>query len=279
MPYLNLPAAVSAIAMQADADVAASSTDGLSGTDWIIAGGLLLGGFVLGSIVSKVVAAQLNKEKTPAALSKSSKAIGSLAFAIFVIAGLIAGLGIIDPPALDDLKSSLISYIPRALSATIVVIGASVASELLSTILERSLGQLPAPTRGRILSTVKTVIMGFAVLIAASQLGVDTTIVQLAAAALFFGIALAAALMVGLGSRDVAAQLAAGRALRRTLAPNDHIRLDGVAGRVVELHATSVEIATDGSDTVELLPNSTLLDAQIGLDRGEVAPGDQDENS
>ena len=271
MPYLNLPTPVSALLMQADSALATSSTDDLSGTDWIVAGGLLVGGFVVGSIVSKVVTTQLAKENRPAALSKSSKAIGTLVFAIFVIAGLIAGLGIIDPPALDDLKSSLISYIPRALSATIVVIGASVASELISTVLDRSLGQIPPTTRVRIQSTVKAVIMGFAALIAASQLGVDTTVLQIAAAALFFGIAFAAALMVGLGSRDVAAQLAAGRALRRTLAPNDHIRLDGASGRIVELHATSVEIATEGSDTVELLPNSTLLDAQIGLDRGEAS--------
>ncbi|NNE73369.1 MAG: mechanosensitive ion channel [Acidimicrobiales bacterium] len=264
MPFPTLPLAQAA-------DTAATTSDSITGSEWLSAGIALTAGFMLGGIVSRIVVAQLAKDGRPVALQKSARALGSLVFSVIVIIGLIVGLGIIQPESLDELRDSVISYIPRALSAAIVVIGASVISEVLASILERSLGQLSATMRSRILSVVNITIMGFAALIAASQLGVDTSIIQQATAALFFGIALAAALMVGLGSRDVVSHLAAGRALQRVMAPSDEIVVGEITGEVLHLHATAIEVEA-GDGQTHLIPNGAVLEQEIQLHRKNAPP-------
>ncbi len=254
---------------------AAASGDSISGGDWIGAAIALVAGFILGAIASRIVQGFLSRPKSPEAIRAVAKAISSLVFAIFVIVGLITALGFIKPDNLDTLLDDFVNYIPRALSAAIVLIGANVVSELLGAVVERSLGQASASMRARVPMVLRATILGFAGLIAASQLGVDTTILTIAAASLFFGVALAAALMVGLGSRSVASELAAGRALRRMVKPGDIVSVGPVQGSVVDLHSTAIEIALDAGPPV-MVPNSKVIESTIALTRSE-QPADEDD--
>ncbi|NUR09956.1 MAG: mechanosensitive ion channel [Nocardioidaceae bacterium] len=90
------------------------------------------------------------------------------------------------------------------------------------------------------------------------RLGVKTTLLTLLAAALLFGGASALALLVGLGGREVAAEVAAGRYQRRIVTVGARIDLDGITGTVVDLRAATTEISTDADGTLHV-PYSTLL--------------------
>ena len=95
-------------------------------------------------------------------------------------------------------------------------------------------------------------------------------------AALGFGLATACALLVGLGGRNVAGQIAAGRALRADLPLEARIRLgDGAEGRIREIRPTRlhVEVAPGEIRVVpyEVLlgePYSIVADDAEELDRG-----------
>ena len=90
---------------------------------------------------------------------------------------------------------------------------------------------------------------GAATLLAAGQLGVNTTILNLAAAALLFSIGASFTLLSGLGGRQVSAELAAGRAISRMIAAGDQITVAGQSG-IVSMHPTSVELQlADGVST------------------------------
>ena len=114
-------------------------------------------------------------------------------------------------------------------------------------------------------------------IIAAGQTGIDTVVVNIAVAAMLFGVALSLALLTGLGGRQVAGELAAGRAWRSSLRSGDRIRavVSGggrndeapapLVGVVVDVLPTAVEL--DSGGTTVFVPNSRLLDSIVERDR------------
>ena len=103
------------------------------------------------------------------------------------------------------------------------------------------------------------------------QLGLDTTVVNLGVAAVFFGIAGALMLLVALGGRGVATEVASTRILRRLFREGDLIRTDNVEGTVVSVHPTAVELETADGRTV-LVPSSQFVAGTITIDRSNRQP-------
>lgn len=245
---------------------------------WVAAAIAIGVALVVGSIAARVVRNLLSRPRQPEGLRNSAGAIASLVFSVVVIAGLITALGMVNKESLDQLPQQLVDYVPRALSAAIVLIAANVVSAFAASALERSMGHASPSVRQKVPVLVKSVIFGMAGLIAANQLGVDTTIITLAAAALFFSIGLSAALMAGFGSRKVSAEIAAGRALRQLLEPGDVVGVGTVHGTLVKVHAVASEVLTAAGE-VRLVPNSQFLDHALSLVRdpartdGDLAAG------
>lgn len=242
----------------------------MSETDpnWIGAAIAVAAGVVVGSILSRIVRGALSRERRPEAVRAAAGPIAGLFMAAAVIIGLITALGFVDDTAVDDLPKDFIDYVPRALSAAIVLIAANIAATFVVAALERSLGHVSAGVRRRVPPVARGVILFMAGLIAANQLGVDTQILTLAAAAVFFGLALTAALVAYSGSGPVASEVAASRALRRILSVGDGVDTEIVTGTIVELHGVKAEIETADGRRV-LVPYSALLDSVVGVSRDE----------
>lgn len=236
--------------------------------NWIGAAIAVAAGFIVGSVLARVVRGLLSRERQPEAVREAAGAIASVFFAAAVIVGLITALGFVDDTAVDDLPNDFIDYVPRALSAAIVLIVANIAATFVVAALERSLGHVSAAVRRRVPPTVRGAILFMGALIAANQLGIDTQILTIAAAALFFGIALTVALVAYSGSGPVASEVAASRALRRILHVGDSVDTDVATGTVVELHSVKVEIETADGRHV-LVPYSALLESVVGISRGD----------
>lgn len=236
--------------------------------EWVSAGIAVAAGIVVGSALAGIVRGQLAKEGRPEALRESAGAIASLVFSIAVIAGLVTALGFVDDEALDQLPDDLVDYIPRALSAAIVLIGANIASTFIVTAVERSLGHVSPAIRRRVPMVIRGAILFAGGLIAANQLGVDTTILTLAAAAVFFGAALTVALVAYSGSGPVSSEIAAARALRRVVDVGDRLDTDIVRGTIVELHGVKAEVETADGRRV-LVPYTALLGAVVGIERDD----------
>lgn len=218
---------------------------------------------LVGVIVARIVRNVLERSDREA-VSGASAPMGSLAFSALFILGLVVALGFVHPDSLDTIPDDLVDFIPRALAAAIVLIGGNVVATLARTATQRALRGTGAERAGP--SVARWTILAFAFILGAAQLGVDTTIINIAAAALLFGTAATMALLVGLGGRQVAGEIAAGRAWRTSLSVGDRVQasdVGGVAldGTVVEIHPTAVELDVAGRTL--LVPNSQLLDVVI----------------
>ena len=237
-------------------------------TKWLVAALAILAGLVLGILLSRIARSVLSSEKRSPAVQSSAKAVSSLFFSLAFIIGLVVALGVTNETALEQLPKDVVAYIPRVLSAAIVLIGANILGAVITTLLEQSLGHVSASMRRRVPALARGIIMAFAILIAANQIGIDTEILTLAAASIFFSVGLAAALVAGLGSREVAAELAAGRAVKRLLSPGDMVAYEATAGRVVNLHSVGLELET-GDGRLVVVPHSDLINKAIQIERAE----------
>lgn len=159
----------------------------------------------------------------------------------------------------------MVDDIPSLLSAAIVIIGANVLAQLVQAALERTVARMPGNAGRNRPNIVRLSILTFGAILAAAQLGVDTTIINIAVAAALFSIGLGAALMVGLGSRAVTGEVAAGRAVRRLLAPGDHIEAGDVSGVVTNIQSGAVEVSA--GDQSVLIPHSHILGHNIVVQR------------
>lgn len=229
---------------------------------WIWAVIAIIGAFVLGSIASRIVRSAMSQQRT---LAQFASAGASSTFSIILVIGLLIALGFVQPAALEQLRDDTINYLPRALSALIVVIMGGVLGTIVSTAVRESVGRSMGRMGEKVPSVVKGLISAFAAILAASQLGIDTTVINIVVAAAVFGMAGAFALVVGFGSRPVAAEIARGRALQRVVQPGDTVSSSTMSGEVILLHPTAIELDIDGVRT--MVPNSSFTESHFAIDR------------
>ena len=231
----------------------------------------IVGGIVAGVVASRVVARIIGAPGRPAPLRQAAGPLASLTLSAGVVIGLIIALGVISPSSLAQMPRDLIAFLPKVLAAAILVILANVASSFAQAGIAPALARLPAATQRQVLSAVRYTILTLAVLLAVRQVGIDTTVVNLGVAAVFFGIAGALMLLVALGGRHVATEVASTRVLRRLFREGDLVRTDTVAGRVVSVHPTAVELVTVDGQTL-LVPSSQFVTGTITIDRTNRGP-------
>lgn len=190
----------------------------------------------------------------------------ALVFWVVLAAGLAVGAGLLASDALQSLPGRFLAYLPNVLVAGVMLIIGYAAATVMATVLSGSLARATGRTRRQAALGLKAAIIIAVTLLALSQLGVDTTILTIAAAALLFGTAAALALLIGLGGRDVAREIAAGRYLRRILKPGDHVQSSQLNGRITALHPATTELDTETSGTVHV-PHTRLLTDILHIQR------------
>ena len=234
--------------------------------EWIAAGIAIAAGFVAGAFAAAIIRRILATESRPDVMRRMSDPIANLVFSIAVVIGLVVALGIVNEDALDTLPNDLVDFLPRLLIGFIVVIVGNAAAGLAAGAVAQALSRAGTGAQNLVPKVVRAAILVAALILGADQVGIDTTIITLAVAAVFFSAGAAAALMVGLGSREVTGELAAARALRQMLNEGDVLSFDGVRGSVIAVHSTATEIELAGG-VRQLVPNSTLMSSTIEITR------------
>ncbi len=226
-----------------------------------ILAGLTLGA-LLGALTRRLVVAQERR------LSVEGLGGPAAAFVFWVVLaiGIATAVGILAPRALEPLAARAVAYLPNVLIAILMLIVGRAGAILAGTLLGAGLARATGRTRREMVVVLRGVIMVVVVLLALGQLGVNTELLTLAFAAVLLCLATAMALLIGLGGRHVAREVAAGRYLRRILNEGDHVNSGGVDGTVVALHAATTEMETDASGTTHV-PNTLMLQGPITVTR------------
>ena len=184
---------------------------------------------------------------------------------VLILAVVVVGiLIIIDPDQAEELQRSVQSSVPRVLIAIIMVIVARALGRIVGLFLETALRRISAIVAARARLIVSSVILGVGIIIAMGTLGIPTGIIQILVAALAFGVALALALTIGLGSVPVARQIAAGRHVQNRYHIGEVIRIGEVEGTIVDIGLASTRLQV-GADRHIDVPNHDFLDVTTSV--------------
>jgi small-conductance mechanosensitive channel len=226
----------------------------------------VIAGVALGTLGGGLTRRFLQRDQRAPRLRLVAAPAAAIVFWVALAAGIAIGVGLLAPDAVRPLPEHVLSYLPRVLVAGLMLITGYAAATATAIILSGGLARATGRTRREAALSLRIAIMTMVTLLALGQLDVDTTILTIAVAALLFGTATALALLIGLGGRDLAREVAAGRYLQRIIRPGDHIETTRVTGRVTTLHPATIEVETEPAGTLHV-PHTHLLSDSIHVRR------------
>lgn len=213
---------------------------------WVV--GLVAAGLILGTVASTLTRRYLGHEKRRAAIREVAGPAATLLFWLFVAAGLIAAVASASPKTIEDVPSDLLAWLPNLGVAGIILICGFVVANLASAAVARTARRATGERQPALETLVKGAIVAGAGVLALTQLGVDTTLLDMLVATTAIGIAVALAGIAIVGGRDTARSVAAGKTLSEHLAIGASVTCNGRTGVVERLTATHAVIAAPDGD-------------------------------
>lgn len=179
---------------------------------------------------------------------------------LLTIVTLFAALSLLGLQFLSDSLNEALLFLPNVLVSALLVLAGVVLAEVVRSRLERVSEQLDSPVPlGQLAGLV---VLAVFLLTALAQLRVSTEIVTLLLTIVVGAAAAAMALAFGLGGRDAARALSAGRYVRHAIEVGQTITVADVTGQVTDLDATAVVLRTPDGTHVRV-PNHLLLDTVV----------------
>lgn len=177
---------------------------------------------------------------------------------VVVLAALsLAGLGL-----LQDAINQGVLFLPRLLVALVLLLAGAVIGTFVKDRADRLAGQmdLPGPV-GRIAELAVFAVFSVTAL---AQIGVPTEVLTLLVAILLAGAVIGFALAFGLGGRETARAMTAGRVVRGVYEPGQTIVVAGVRGEIVEVESAATVLRTSRGLTVRV-PNHLMMESVVEL--------------
>lgn len=185
-----------------------------------------------------------------------------LALLVVTVVATIAVLGI---DALDRTLDEVLLFLPSLLVALVLLLAGLVVSGIARERVERATYQMDVP--GPLGRVTQVSVLVIAAIMALGQLGVPTLVLNVLVAVVAFGSVLTFSIAFGLGGRDVARQLSAGRSLTTSFEEGQTIAVGDVRGAIVAFEGTAVVLDAEDGRRVRL-PNHLLLESTVTI-RGE----------
>lgn len=224
---------------------------------WIYAAGAVIIGLLSGVIGAALVRAIILKGRDDRPeMHDAARATSTFLFLFFTALGVIVAIGFTNPETLEPIPADVLRKSPRILSAGLILIAGRAIAFAFGGMVNSAFAASTSRVRSQIATAGRFLVYAVSLVLALSQLGVDTTILSIIAAAVVFGLAGAFALLIGLGGRELGGELAAGRHLARLVRVGDVIAVDEIEGEIVALHPASVEVNV-GGDSLHV-PNTRL---------------------
>jgi small-conductance mechanosensitive channel len=191
-----------------------------------------------------------------------SHLLGLVLFWAILITGVAGALSALGLSSLEQTMDQIVKLSGRALVALVIMIAGVMAAGWLAELVAReaeSAGLRGSNVFRRVVFVTVVAVTG---LVAASQLGLETSILVLLAIILLSTIGLITALALGQGLVPLSGNIAAGRYVQEDISVGDEISVDGIEGTVEELSYAAIILRSDDGYLYRI-PNRTLLEGVV----------------
>jgi small-conductance mechanosensitive channel len=243
---------------------------------------------VVGIIVARVFARLLRRGLRMAGLDSASERWGvadvleraglgrSLSHVIAVavrisltVVVVFAALSLLGLQFLSQSLNEGVLFLPKVLAALALVLIGVVLAAFVRDRVDRTATQwdLPVPLG----PVAQGVVLAIFLITAAAQLTISTALLMVLVAIFLAAVAAPFAIAFGLGGRDVARSLSAGRYVRAAFDEGQVIRVDDIRGRVERIEPSATVLRTD-TETIRV-PNHVLIERTVVIE-DEAPEGD-----
>jgi small-conductance mechanosensitive channel len=201
-----------------------------------------------------------------------SQILAQIIFALLLISFLISSTRLMGLEAVARLLEQLIVFLPHFIAAGIIFVLGNMAAQFAGSLISSTLAASGIANGERVGRLVQYLVSLFVLILALSQLGVDTALLVTALTITIAAFGLALGLALGLGARGVVGHILAGFYLRQRFLVGERISLGEVQGAVRQVGPVNTELG-DAQRRV-VIPNSTLLESIVrGQSDGDEAEG------
>jgi hypothetical protein len=226
---------------------------------WIWAAGAVVVGLLSGVVGAALVRLAIVKGREGRLeMMDAARATSIFVFLFFAAIGVVVAVGVTSPDTLRPIPAQLLRYSPHVLAAGLILIAGRAMAFAVAGYVNGALADSTTRMRGKLAESVRVVITLASSVLALRQLGIDTTILNIAIGAMLFGLAAAFALLVGLGGRDLGRELVTGRYLPRVMRVGDEVEVADLQGTVVAMHPASIEVMTEDGACVHVRNTEVL---------------------
>ncbi len=208
-----------------------------------------------------------------------SEILAQIVFFFLLLSFATSSVSLMGLAAVADLLQSVLHFIPKAISAAILIILGSMLARFLGNTIT-AVAENVNITYGKALGKIiEYAIVAFVIVLAISTLGVDTTILTTSLTIIIAAAGLAIALTFAWGARDAARNIIAGFYVRQNFRPGQRLTLGEYSGKVRSTAgAYTVLETTDEQGNMNgtlSLPNTILLASAV-REQQETTPTSSD---
>ncbi|MCA9268608.1 MAG: mechanosensitive ion channel [Planctomycetales bacterium] len=191
--------------------------------------------------------------------------VGKITFWLAMSFFIMAGLNILGLPAVTDAMGQVVAYIPKLITATVMVVVGLMLAKFLHGVIATSADRVGITYATQLATGVYYVLAMMVFIAAFEQLDIQFGPLNQMLLIGFAGVAVAFGLSVGLGGRDVVAGILAGYYVRQRMVSGDHVTVAGFEGTVREVGpvATIIETEEEGLLHRHSIPNARMLNEAV----------------
>jgi Conserved TM helix/Mechanosensitive ion channel len=189
-----------------------------------------------------------------------SELVGKAVRLALIVVAVVAAVSLLGLGALSTALNEVILFLPKLFVALVLVLVGVVLAQFLGARAARLAEQMDVP--GPIGPLVEFAVIALFVLTALAQVGVPTSILTALVAVVLLAAVLTVALAFGLGGRDVARHISAGRYVADAFQVGQTITVGDLRGEIVAFQSSATLLRADDGTTGRV-PNQLLLDSIV----------------
>lgn len=184
---------------------------------------------------------------------------------------IFASLSLLGLQFLSESLNAAVLFLPNLLIAALLLLAGVVLGALARERVDRLTHQMDLPVP--LGAAVQFAIVAVFAITAAAQLAVSTAILLALLAIVLAAVGATFALAFGLGGREVARELSAGRYLRNTYDAGQTISFGDLRGEIVSIDTAATVLRTGEDETVRV-PNNLLLESVVTIHGSQARPAE-----
>jgi small-conductance mechanosensitive channel len=190
-------------------------------------------------------------------------AVGRAVYWLVIVCAVMAATETLGLPVVTAWLSGVATFLPRIAVAILIVALGTVAARVTRHIVTSTASAANVTSAERMGRVTEMALLLGTALVAIEQLGIEISFLKATLLILLGGLLLGAALAFGFGGRDLVANILSAHYVHRLYQVGQHVRIDGVEGRIVRITETSVILECAEGDVS--IPARTFADSRSTL--------------